>query len=170
MDISYEFVLEWDDFPENFLERWEEEIRRTEGCDNGVIITIHADYTPGCPGRYTGRPDAMYPAEDPEVEICGTEIRVRRDPNFMDRPLVDEFLSVALQYASDWLEINGEMIQERILEKGHATHQDEIAEILHDLEAAADARRALDRENALMADGEAADWAADRMSAPDERG
>ena len=168
MDISVEFVLDWDIFPDSFCKQYEKELLRTEPCDHGVIIEIHAEYTPGCPGRYSGHPDNMYPAEDPEVEICATIISVRRGPDFLDRELDGSFLSVAHQYATDWLDIHEKEVDEALLEKGYSIHRDEMSEILASIELEADRRRDAILEDSCIADGAAADWAAARTSAPDE--
>ena len=168
MDIQLEIVLEWDVFPENFVEKWMREIARSERCDGGVIIDVHAEYTPGCPGRYDGHPDNMYPAEEPEIEICGIVITVRRDMSVSEEPFPEQFLDICHQFASDWLDIEDDWLEKRLLEFGATTHQNEIAEILFGLEMAADAERLRRREEEALADFEAATWAAGRTNAPDE--
>lgn len=168
MEITLEIILDWNLFPDSFYYKWAEEIGRTESCDHGVIIEVVAEYTPGCPGRYDGHPDNMYPAEDPEVEICMTMISVRRAPYAMDRDLDDNFLALCHQFATDWLDVEAGQVEERLLELGKSTHQNEIAEILFDLEAAADAERVRRIEDRYI-DGAAADWAASRTNAPDEK-
>ena len=176
MDIELDIVLDWALFPDSFIEHWEEELNRTEPCDGGVVITLIGEYTPGCPGRYDGHPDNMYPAEAPDVEICGHVIKVRRGPGCLDRPLDEKFLSICHQFAADWLELHEDQAIERLLDAGSEKHKDEISEILAEIELDVDRRR--DRELDLQfemdmlgdkaADYQAATWAATRTNAPDE--
>lgn len=165
MEITLEYVLGWEMFPESFLEKWEGELARTEGCDAGVLVDIHAEYMPGCPGRYDGHPDKMYPAEDPEIDVCAVAITVRRDSTFLDRELDQKFLDICHQFALDWIEINTKMIEERLLEHGASIHKDEMSEILAEIEAHVEQQRNWDEGK--LADGAAADWAAERTSGGD---
>ena len=169
MDITVEFILEWAIFPDSFCSRWESEIARNEPCDGGVIIEVHAEYLPGCPGRYDGKPENCYPAEEPEVEICASIIIVRRASHALDRELDPAFLSVVHQYAMDWLELHESEVKERLLEHGNSIHQDEIAEILADIELDIDRRRDRQIEDAQFADFAARIWEGMRTNAPDEK-
>lgn len=167
MDLTLEYVLDWAFFPASFLEKWESEIARTEGSDGGVLIDIHAEYTPGCPGRYDGHPDNMYPAEDPEVEVCATSITVRRDSAFLDRELDQQFLDICHQFALDWIEINAKVIEERLFEHGASIHKNEMSEILAEIEMDIENNRRGCSDGDMLADYAAATHEAQRTSGGD---
>ena len=134
-NMDYEFVLEWDEFPESFLERWEGELFHTDVEDNGVICVINFVFTPYCPGRYDGHPDNMYPSSGPDLDINSIVLTiypqraatVRGERQYVHplgyltvatdhlRPFDDKFLEVAHQFALDWLDINEEKLESHLL-------------------------------------------------------
>ena len=135
INLDYEFVLEWDEFPDSFLERWEDELFHTDAEDSGVVCDINFDYEPYCPGRYDGKPENCYPASGPDLEINSTVVTVypqraatvlgeRRYPHpegyltgatYHLRPFDDKFLETAYQFALDWLDINAEKLESHLL-------------------------------------------------------
>ena len=138
-NLDYEFILEWDEFPESFLEKWATELTHADVEDNGVVVDINFDFEPYCPGRYDGHPDNMYPASGPDLDInsmCFTVYpqRAASHPlgkNFPRqyvsptghltvatdhlRPFDDKFLEIAHQFALDWLEINQDKVESHLL-------------------------------------------------------
>ena len=131
INLDYEFILEWDEFPESFLDRWATELTYADLEDDGVIVDINFDYDPYCPGRYDGHPDNMYPASGPDLDInsmCLTiypqrAATVRGERQYITphgyltvatdhlRPFDDKFLETAHQFALDWLDINSEKLE-----------------------------------------------------------
>lgn len=163
MDLHYSLIIDWSAFPESFCERFEKEIARTDAEDSGVVCEIHFNYTPYCPGRYDGKPENCYPAEEAEVEIEATLITVYhqralptdpvRRPGWLCagrfyhdprggytmahdhlQPFDPTFLEIAHSFAQDWLAVNEERVMELLLEEGARVHKDEISEILADIE------------------------------------
>ena len=135
INLDYEFILEWDEFPESFLDRWATELTYADLEDDGVIVDINFDYDPYCPGRYDGHPDNMYPASGPDLDInsmCLTiypqrAATVRGERQYITphgyltvatdhlRPFDDKFLETAHQYTLDWLDINFEKLESHLL-------------------------------------------------------
>jgi hypothetical protein len=150
-NMDYEFILEWDEFPESFLDKWATELTHADLEDNGVICDINFDFTPYCPGRYDGHPDNMYPASGPDLDInsvCLTvylqrAATVRGERQYVHpmgyltvatdhlRPFDDKFLEVAHQFAMDWLDINSEKLESHLLAwAATQKHKNEIDSIL----------------------------------------
>ena len=149
-NLDYQFVLEWDEFPDSFLEKWEDELARTDMEDNGVVCDINFDYEPYCPGRYDGHPDNMYPASGPDLDINSIVIRIypQRAATIHGqrhyaspagpltvstehlRPFEDKFLETAHQFALDWLDINEEKLVSYLLAWAATQGDDEIDSIL----------------------------------------
>lgn len=131
-NMDYEFIVSWDEFPESFLEKWEDELFHADVEDNGVVCDINFDYQPYCPGRYDGKPENCYPASGPDLDInsmCLTVYpqRAATHPIFGRqyitphgyltvatdhlRPFDDKFLEVAHQFALDWMDMNQEKVE-----------------------------------------------------------
>lgn len=158
-NLDYEFILDWDEFPDSFLDKWEDELAQTDMEDNGVVCDINFDYEPYCPGRYDGHPDNMYPASGPDLDINSIVIRVypqraqraathplgKNFPRqYLDpagrltvstdhlRPFDDKFLETAHQYTLDWLDINEEKLVSYLLAWAATQNDDEIDSIILD--------------------------------------
>ena len=133
--MDYEFIVSWGEFPESFLEKWEDELFHADVEDNGVVCDINFDYTPYCPGRYDGKPENCYPASGPDLDINSTVVTVyhqraatvRGERQYITplghltvttrhlRPFDDKFLETAYQFALDWLDINQEKVESHLL-------------------------------------------------------
>lgn len=182
MDLNLVLELTWADLPDSLILRHEEAIAMclddSEIDSPVVIIDIEADYTPYCPGRYDGRPDNMYPAEEADVEILGHVISfvISEKAAVLPIPNEEKLMADILQYARDWLECETDRVREQLMEKGKSIHADEISCILAQVEEDMESRRERIeddfRDGAGIEDhvkGVVADWAASRMSAPDEK-
>lgn len=159
MEIEKEIVVSWDEFPEEFCEKYENDIFMADIEDNGVVVTLLADYIPYCPGRYDGPPENCYPAEGPEVEINATLITVypqraatgsggvrlyehlREMPSGNKKvslemghshlkPFNDKFLEVATTFAMHWIEVNESKVIGILLDHGAETVKNVIDSIL----------------------------------------
>lgn len=135
INLDYEFILEWDEFPDSFLDRWATELTHVDLEDNGVVCDINFDFEPYCPGRYDGHPDNMYPASGPDLDINSIVLTVypqraatvRGERQYITphgyltvatdhlRPFDDKFLEIAHQYTLDWLDINEEKLESHLL-------------------------------------------------------
>jgi hypothetical protein len=158
-NLDKEIIINWDQFPDSFHEKYEEQILKTDVQDDGVVVTIIYDYAPYCPGRYDGPPDKCYPVEGPDVELCATIItvypqraatgyngqRLYEVPRLMPSGIMkaclveshdhlnvfdDDFLEAATTYASEWLDENDELVMEILHEDGAKQVRNEIDEIL----------------------------------------
>ena len=152
INLDYEFIVSWDEFPESFLDKWATELTHADLEDDGVVCDINFDYTPYCPGRYDGHPDNMYPASGPDLDInsmCLTvypqrAATVRGERQYITphgyltvatdhlRPFDDKFLEIAHQYTLDWLDINEEKLVSYLLAWAATQDDDEIDSILLD--------------------------------------
>ena len=134
-NLDYEFVLEWDEFPDSFLDRWATELTHADLEDNGVVCDINFDYQPYCPGRYDGKPENCYPASGPDLDINSIVLTVypqraatvRGERQYITphghltvatdhlRPFDDKFLEAAHQFVLDWLDINEEKVESHLI-------------------------------------------------------
>ena len=159
-NLDYEFILCWDEFPDSFLDKWEDELARTDAEDNGVVCDINLDYEPYCPGLYDGHPDNMYPASGPDLDINSIVLgvypqraqRAATHPlgkiprQYLDpagrltvstdhlRPFDDKFLETAHQYTLDWLDINEEKLVSYLLAWAATQSDDEIDSIFSSMD------------------------------------
>lgn len=148
MNLVGQIIIGWDEFPDNFFEKYSEEIARTDAEDSGVVCEINFTYTPPQPGRYDGKPENCYPAEDACVDVdfiqygihhqrasaalvraaTGTDPRPARLYLMPQggltmatdhlRPFDEQFMATALQFALDWMELNASRVNEILLEHG----------------------------------------------------
>lgn len=118
MDIEVEIVLEWSLFPDAFLDRFEEEILRTDPAIGGILVEVEASYDPGAPGRLTGHPDSMYPPEPHSVELLATIITVPFVNRELELGADKTFISICRSFATDWLEIEEARVESNLVTIG----------------------------------------------------
>jgi hypothetical protein len=69
---TVEYIWPFEHLPEAFIEFWRPHFEFLDPGYDGLRVDVEYSYRPGRPGKFDGKPENCYPAEDHELEVLST--------------------------------------------------------------------------------------------------